>query len=424
MIVDDFITIFGEFSYNNELYARSVFHVIVGQLLKDKRIWIGGQYVDLRHSCFLIQPTASGKSAGTPVYTKLANSLEIKVNSLSKITDEALIGSVIAERIKDFSGEHTDYRKEYGLLKEHGILHFDEASTLFKESAHTKNIAVYLQQALNPLGSKQNEVSKKLTHGDKIKFNPDCSLILTTFPPEGIFKHVLNTGLFERMFLIPRTLSTKDRKSNIDSWIDRVGNEYKSEININKISKELESIAEALKDITNFEFDEDSKRVLRARMSGLIEMLSPANNKVREIMHGFVPRYGNHMLILAAHHAALEKRFVIKPIDIDYGYRMVFGALKNIMTWIEFGCEIKEKTPKEVHKWNVLVRAWDSMHQDDGQRVSFNVLRKKMISVWNCSEPTAKKYIDVFIEQKRLITRIEDKIRKVGISSKYKKVKI
>ena len=99
--IEQFCQTFEMYSYGNALYGRLCAHLLLGQKLKNVKIFFGPFYIDPRVSLFLIQPSGTGKSIPWGFIKKVGEGAGLLVDDIDIATDAALIGTEESEEIID-----------------------------------------------------------------------------------------------------------------------------------------------------------------------------------------------------------------------------------------------------------------------------------------------------------------------------------
>lgn len=404
----NFLSIFDEMSYNNQYYGLMVFHMILGEVLKGKKIPKGPNHLDTRIHPFLIQDSGTGKSAPLDLVNNLCSDLDIKFKSLDEATDAALLGTVEKEEYTDDDGNTQErWVIEEGVLANADVIHYDEGSNLIQSNGHNENSVKYFQSALNPLGSSQAKITKEMAHGDEIVIRPDCSLYLTSYMPQGIEDTVVETGLLQRMTTFPRDVDLNLRKKNASKDAEMVGKDT-------NITAEYDDILSELREIRDFYMGEDEDdegetiqisegvtKVYKSRVDSLFDMIKNASRPNRKVLATFLPRLQNQMYILSYHSAACDRRNQIEYKDVWYASSLIAHYFSNLITWVEMSMDLSRKTGADREKYycKQLFRNWGNLFEnitDKDGYVSENQIKKYVPDLFGVTLSTAMKYIQIF----------------------------
>ena len=319
-----------DYSYENELYGQGALHVILGRCLINQRIVKRGSTTAPRISMFYLQGPSSGKSSGYSMIYDVMDALGIQIMSPDETTDAALVGTV--EKEIDEEGNET-WEEQEGILSETEVFHFDEASVLINPKKYQANMMTYLQKALNAIGSEQNKITKKLAHGEEISIRPNCSLLLTSYMPEGIEDTVLNTGFLQRMIVIPRDLTIEERVSQTTQDIDALGEEA-SETELDDLINELKKIMRFYSDRKEFDW-QYAKPTLKKYSEDMYDEIRNTPLEIRRLLEGFIPRIIEQLSRLALHYTCMRRDTTVLPKDVTHATRLPMTSLHMIIHWLE-----------------------------------------------------------------------------------------
>lgn len=405
-----FLSMFNELSYNNELYGRLSFHLLLGQLLRHIKIKKGGDYIDPRVSFLLLQPSRTGKSRPYALVNYIGDKCGLNIISPDELTDASLIGTI--DEVTKKGKDDDKYTINYGCLKSVDIIHWDEAEILLSANPkkYSQNAIFYFQKALNPLGSKSSEISKKLAHGEWIRVYPKCSLYLTSIMMDKLEKQILEKGICQRLILFPRELTIEEREKNDILDSTKYGTDTLDKIKIQLIIDELNSIKAYYQNIKEITIPSTLQPLIKNKIISFHNVLQQTTDNVRGILQSFVSNYKDIMMILAIHSAALNKRYVVNIDDIVYGYKLSFQLFKYILPWIEDQFRVGRLGSKEKQLYLKAKSVYDkiSIKTKDGY-VSRLDLIKGLRNEFEKSETTIYKYLSRFLSTNKIIKRGEGK---------------
>jgi hypothetical protein len=392
------------YSYGNPNYSRLASHVLLGQCLKNSKIYFGPLYIDPRVSIFVIQPSATGKSTPWGLIAKVAKEAGIAVDDVDEMTDAALIGTIEQEDIIDpeTGTKKTTYNKVMGKLASAELLHFDEGSMLLEKTQHSGHAMTWFQKALNPLDSEQSKCTKKLAHGDQIEFYPTCSLIITSHPLEGVLETILNKGFFQRIILYPRDVPIIERQNVEYQRAEKLGDRAFVEPDIKSMGLKLQAIRAKWKN-KDIVFAKNTKPVIRARIQAFYDLIKDAHPRVKEIMATFIPRYDNYMYILAFHHCADRNGDVVEIEDVKYAFSVLYLLFKDLITWVEETADFYKIGNKDMAYLRLAQQVFHKMNPDtaDGYVMKMSFITQCAKS-WKLSKVTVSKFIEKFKGYNRL----------------------
>lgn len=394
--VDSWVDVFtNDYSYENPTYGRAVLHVIMGRVLVNQKIVKRGAVTRPRISLFYLQGASSGKSSAYPMIYEVLEELNIEVMSPDELSDAALIGTV--ERTVDDEGNEV-WEDQEGVLAETELFHFDEASVLINPKKYQKNIMTYLQKALNPIGSEQNAITKKLAHGDEITIRPNCSLLLTSYMPEKIVDTVLNTGFLQRMIVVPRELTVDDRMSQIEQDIDALG-EQKNTADLADLIEELKLIK---RHYTGTDYEFEWRRAKPAVKKWAREMIDTARDtprEVRKVLMSFVPRQIEQLYRLALHYCCMRRDTTIKPKDVKYAAQLVLKSFHMIVHWMEDNPELnsdEQDTNDMASRFRGLTNVLQDYDPNSSGYYALPLVMDDLKKVWGLSQTSCYKWVNRF----------------------------
>ncbi len=393
--IEQFCSTFELYSYGNSLYGRLCAHLLLGQKLKNIKIYFGPYYIDPRVSFFLIQPSGTGKSVPWGFIKKVGEGAGLMLDDIDIATDAALVGSEEAEEVIDPETKQKTITHNVikGKLAEADILHYDEGQMLVQRVPYAENTLGFFQKALNPIVSGQNVIKKYLKHAE-IEIAPTCSLMITSHEIENLLEIVLNKGFFQRIILYPRYVPIDDRKKNEFLRADRFGKRLHTEIDIETLSTMLNAVGKKYEE-WEVKVDDDVRPVVKQKIEELYLVISKSHEKVREIMATFCPRYDNLIYILALHNACVNNKEKIDIEDIKYGAMLVYQLFREVMSWVEENINLIKLSSHEQTYLNRAYMIYKAMEQKDGfvMEISF---KKNCQSKWRVSMHTVNRYFEKF----------------------------
>ena len=430
-ILEEYIDRFRQTSFFNEMAGLLSFFYLQGQILVDYiRIPVWASFLDPRVHVFWIQPTRTGKSIAWEFTGEVARHAEIDADIFTSGTDAGLIGSF--KQYKDDDGNYVS-EEQTGLLNGKKLLNFDEGSILLQPNPKQffQEVILYLQQAMNPVGSHSNTLTKHMKDG-KIETESRVSFWITTFPPTGVKEYVLTKGLFQRVLLFyspwtndMRMETSKRRMSGV--WEDTM-DEVRSTEELSEHFTQVESLVRehlfacsANLDASIWsEFDEDIKeereereRLVRASALNMFQkapdfkpaletvveefyhLVSGMDNKLGDVVLSFMPNVENYLNIIATHLLIIEKveqkesgdydphdPWVITGDHVDMSMEMLYDIYERLIIWLESDLELgAAKAEKIAQKdaWQKAVTACKMIdlgdHRGDNWVVKKDLLR-------------------------------------------------
>jgi len=380
-----------DYSYRNPTYGRAVLHVIIGRILVNQRIVKRGSRVAPRISLFYLQGASSGKSSAYPMIYDVMSELGIEIMSPDELSDAALVGTI--EQETDDQG-NTEFVDSEGILSNTEVFHFDEASVLINPKKYQKNMMTYLQKALNPIGSEQNKITKQLAHGNEITVRPTCSLLLTSYMPEGIEDTVLNTGFLQRMIVVPRELTIEDRMAQVEEDINALGEEAQ-ESNLEDLIMELKRIKKFYKERKEFDWSR-AKPVVQKYGNQMFETIRDTPREVRKVLESFVPRQIEQMYRLAMHYCCMRRDTVVSPGDVREGAKLVLKSFNMVVNWLEENPEMEQNDSNRTDPRKRYKGLLNVVNARDGDYHGVNTIIEDLARTWSLSESSCYKWINRF----------------------------
>lgn len=389
--VDTFTT---DYSYENELYGQGALHVILGRCLINQRIKKRGSKTAPRISMFYLQGPSSGKSSGYAMIHEVLNALGIEIKSPDETTDAALIGTV--ERETDDAGNET-WVEEEGALAEAEVFHLDEGSVLINPKEYQQNMMTYLQKALNPLGSEQNKITKDLAHGDEITVRPECSLLITSYMPEGIEDTVLNTGFLQRMLVIPRNLTIEERMEQTKEDIQALGEE-RGEADLQDLIDELKRIRRHYREPREFSWSQAKPALVKVQRD-MFDEIRDTPIEVRRVLEGFIPRITEQLYRLSLHYCCMRRDTQVSSHDVRNATPLIMSSLHMIIYWLEENPELRTDEDNRADaskRFRTMQESMGEIEPVSGRYYGTSQLIDVLKSRWGLSETSCYRWFEVF----------------------------
>lgn len=305
---------------NKELHLMSML-TLTGQALRNVRVGILNQEIDLRVHSFSIQRSGSGKDGVFNHMNAVGDMAGFEMSKISSLTSAALVGTV------EKGGEI-----RYGVARDSDIVGFKEASTIFNMTGneHSKDLINYLNMCIDVGG----HIRKDLAKGDPIEYYTHISLYGTTFPPSS--KNIyIDSGLLPRMLITYKDINSEFYFKVADWVFQNIGNEKSHDIG------ELKNLGETLKVIhretTNgFEFNFSRERTTMLGISNTIRnVMSKYPIIIQERAEPFISRMAVYSLKLSCLYAALDNMSTdIKTQHITDANKVISMSLTSILDFI------------------------------------------------------------------------------------------
>jgi histone H3/H4 len=402
-----FLKTFDKVSVHNEFYARLSLHLILGQIFKNFKLYVYGNYNDLRVHPFIMAPSGSGKSVAEAFIYTIAQKLNIPFEIITgEVNEASLIGSWVPDKRNP-----NIMVLEEGILKRYekgGILLADEGAILLKSTKKNYNLLLllYLQSAMNPIGSPSNTIVRNLKYG-VIKVEPQCSFGILTYPVKELLLETLRMGLFQRALLYIRVLSPKD-------WL-KMSEAIKQGILISQNQSSfnllIKNYYDNIADLSNYlngvklwstglskliiQSDTNAKQIDKF-IAEYNELCSKVKDPMKEILDSFRNRSLVEIFKLASHKALLDKRLVITDEDINYGLLIVKKSLNSIYKALESLEEVAKTVTSPEARWNKFkanLQFLKIKHNPDGT-IPSNELINLIINFFGLSRSSAFRLLE------------------------------
>jgi len=392
-IIEDYVERFSLTSFNNELPALLSFFYVNGQAVVDEiRVPIWASILDPRVHVFWIQPTRTGKTIAWEFISEVLEGAGIDTEGYASTTDAGLIGTIYEEK----EGNETVTYTKVGALGGKKALNFDEGSVLLQgdRKTHSNETILYLQQAMNPIGSKSNILTKPMAKGT-VTTQSSVSLWITTYPPQGVKDIVLTKGLFQRVLLFVVHWDDDDRKEVSQRRMSGVfKNVMHTAVSTEDLSAHFIQVRENCKArlLELAEIDEetwenytdkerfDAAELVRYEMFsidaewdstllGCIEefygLLTGLDPQMKEIVASFMPNIENHLILFATHLALTEGTWVVRGEHLEMALEIIYDIYERLILWLETDVEVGQQRRVKLAKIGAWKGAYSKCETND-----------------------------------------------------------
>jgi|TARA_R100000482_G_C5121023_1_gene145780 hypothetical protein len=397
-LVKSYLERFRTTSFFNEVPGLISFFYLQGQAVVDEvRIPIWDSALDPRVHVFWIQATRSGKSIAWEFTGEVAKLAGLDIDMFTSGTDSALIGSI--DSVPDDDGGYITVEKP-GLLAGKKCLNFDEGSILLQANPKQffSEVILYLQQAMNPIGSHSNTLTKHMKNG-KVETESRVSFWITSFPPAGVKEYVLTKGLFQRVLILFRPWSedmrqmvserrmsgvfknlTKDKMSLDDiakhfiqlkekvrsRLLTKAGITHEEWSNFSPAQKE--TVARAMSD-EMFTVAPDFEPQLLATVDAYYTLVRGMEKHMSDVVCSFIPNVLSYTIVFATHIALLrvmrdnihiEDDWVVTGDDVEMATEIIYDIYEQLVLWLESEVEVGAKAAEKaarVEGWYKAMKA-------------------------------------------------------------------
>jgi len=392
-LIDDYMSVFNNYSFRNDLYGKISLHVILGQALKNVYYRMGSRKIDIRTSLLLIKPQGTGKGAGYGFVEKTAKKVGLNFQSLTESTDAGLVGTL------EYDKSTKQSVPVYGLLKDADIIGMEEASVLFDFSNEfSKKNMTYMQITMNSLEDSSCHISKKLGT-EIIEFKPHASFLLMSYPPDKLADKILKTGFVDRMIPVFEDVTIEDRLAVIKQMSENINISTKESFdeNFDSVARRLDIIIKKFQkgDIC-VSIPDDVHRLLLGVIDELAQKILDASPKAREKLEHFISRLYEILLKLSIHHSLLCRRTNLDVSDV------IYARITYLPVWINLIISIESLliiSPQERSRRHRIIRTAIDEYDRQIKIKDFvrdkvwvrrpTILEKLQVRWDNCSLPTA-----------------------------------
>jgi len=397
-MMKDYLDRFRTTSFFNEVPGLISFFYLQGQALVDYvRIPVWASALDPRIHVFWIQPTRSGKTIAWEFTGEVAEKAGLNTDMFTSGTDSALIGSI--DSFSDGEGGYETVEKE-GLLGGKKCLNFDEGSILLQSNPKQffSEVILYLQQAMNTVGSHSNTLTKHMKNG-KVETESRVSFWITSFPPSGVKEYVLTKGLFQRVLLLYRPWSDDMRQMVSER---RMAGVFKNKLtdvqSLDDIATHFSGIAEKtrqrlllLSNTTDEEWDAllpaGKEEIARACMNDMFTidpsfepqilasveeyytLVRGMEKHLSDVVCSFIPNILNYTVVFATHLALMrvmrddiphDAEWKVTGDDVEVATEMLYDIYEQLVLWLESEVEVGAKAAEKIARrdeWNNAFKA-------------------------------------------------------------------
>jgi len=391
-MMKDYLDRFRTTSFFNEVPGLMSFFYLQGQALVDEiRIPVWASALDPRIHVFWIQATRSGKSIAWEFTGEVAKLAGIDIDMFTSGTDSALIGSI--DSIKDDDGGYITVEKP-GLLAGNKCLNFDEGSILLQANPKQffSEVILYLQQAMNPVGSHSNTLTKHMKNG-KVECESRVSFWITSFPPAGVKEYVLTKGLFQRVLLLYRPWSDDMRQMVSEQRMSGVfKNKLDKVTSVEDIAQHFIHIKEKVRTrltmkagITHEEWGNmnphQKEEVARSQMYEMFtidpsfepQLMQAVDNyytlvrgmdkHLSDVVCSFIPNVLSYTVLFATHIALMrvmrdglgvEDEWLVTGDDVEMAAEILYDVYEQLVLWLESEVEVGAKSAEKA----AMIQGW------------------------------------------------------------------
>ena len=388
-ILEKWMRLFNMRSFCNEVPGQILFHVLLGQKLKDLKVYTKpGKWIDLRIHFGHLQDSGSGKGEELEFELEMAKRLKLKTESLGgSVTDAALLSN----------------NKRAGILSQKDIVCYPEARVLFDPNKWNSEIREILIAVMEPLGSEGNKYFKKLGgYEEGVITQSSASLVFTTRPISNVRGEIPAVGHLQRAIFYPRELDNKTRQEMDKKNIEMLSN---GKIEWQKESKELadeidnicqKAIVNNLRISNETEFLKELQ-LKNIKFSQKISEISDKEDK--GILHTFTARYTDQILKLAFHHAVMRESSNVEIVDLEYAFELIWKVFEQLCLWVEI---VIEKDWRKVSDREIKlkqIKSWIEWLEKNKGKATLSDLAKFYAKKYGRTEMAGRLFIEQHAEE-------------------------
>jgi len=290
--IDKYLETGEQYSFENEYLHIGTALALVSQAVGDSYFYIGDNKNTTRVHPMIIQSSGTGKDPAFDFAQHVAYMDDMDFADLNEITNAGLIGTI------------SDGDKQEGAAERADIIAFREATTLFRsaKSDHSRNLGENLNQILDG-----KEIRRQMADGT-LTYQPSCTLVGTTYPPEDLdLQRLMNNGTLARFlyFFRPRGSDFRWRMSEelIKKSVESTDSAIRT-VKIRRLGNTLSKISDAFDDGEQFNITSEVRELdVTERLE---EIFDQYDEGTQDIVGPAITRYNLHFLRLSCLMAALD----------------------------------------------------------------------------------------------------------------------
>jgi len=409
-LIEDFEVVFGKKVWNTPHTDKLVLHVVSGQLqaMKKVRLNVLDTQLDLRIHGTVFQSSGSGKGRAFNGAAELCQYLDLNYQPITEITDAALIGSWEKNTIYiPKKGEKIVKTLLPGWLHPSQNIHIiamNEAEVLFstKVSPHAKNTMTYYQIAMNTMGTKDNELVKKLISGpEPVVCNPEFSLLLTSYLPENLLKVIVERGFLQRQINVINDVTSQDRLETALYSVHNLGKKPIGKYSLKEIGDRLLVVNQHIESNPHINISDDAINGMEVVVNDIFNPLDEVSIFPKKKLEEYVHRYLEHTYKIATHHMFFRLDNTMKSEDVAYAKNFIIPIWNKIVSYIEDSVQDNPKEhEKRITEYRIMKECYDALVAEKFTTgwVPLPTLSNLLQNQWDVSRPLTEKRIERAIE--------------------------
>lgn len=309
-------------SFENEHLHIGLCLALVSQAVGNAYFLIGDGKESTRVHPLIIQGSGTGKDPAFDFAKFVADEAGLSMRDVNDVTNAGFIGSPQKEE------------PEPGLVKDADIAGFREATNLFRTTNqdHSANFAENLNQVLD--GKK---VTRHQANG-KLEYQPDCTLVGTTYPPTDLdLEEFMNNGLLARFLYFFKPVDDDYRWRIGERIIEESVKQSDEDERVDRLFRLAETI-----DAINRTFESEQKFGLHPEIQEFdvpTRMKSIYNEyeiDVQEIVKPAIARYTIQFLRVSCLMAALDEcSTIVEKRHADMAWEIIEESWRNLLEFYD-----------------------------------------------------------------------------------------
>ena len=406
-IINNYKRLFNRHVKRQPHVAELTLHTIIGQLpaVKQLRIYIDANEIDLRVSGCVFAPVNSGIEAGLDLMTRVAGEIGLNTRLISSIFVDELVGTCTDKKVYVplRKGWVVESQLNCGILDPRHDPAYDIIVLSKCDSLSSKvGARILFKAVLSTSGSGGNRVAVEDGRGGTVSFMPDCSLLLMAQP--RISKKLLAMDVFRHLLIINNDYGVRDRKLLA---LDMIGSLAVKRVDCG----ELADIVKPLRYVNDYWMKKSDTTITISRTA--IQSLSRVTNKffkldgipkeTQTMLEAFIPAWMEHLWRLAWHHMILRLDNTITPEDIGYAKGIVLALWRRLCS--TYGADVPvERITVDRHDRYLsdTIAVYRDMCVEGGLDIGEFIARRPLIDklrgvdYWNVHRNTVNRWLCVF----------------------------
>lgn len=400
---------FSKVSFHNEILGQCLFHVAIGQALRNKNIYFeDGSQVDYRINVLSIQDSGSGKSKSLGFLTEVMLKIQpkIKIHKLGRMNPASLINTYAIDRKGNIVIDENGIEQvKFGILEEFDFIYSEEGRSILDYSKEAFELQEMFMTAIETIGSKSNIYTKTLTNYIvPCETTSRASFVIVSRPFGKIKQTLIESGLMQRFIFYPRELKYSDRQemNKIQSFSFRNRNKQtdfsqKFNILIENMNSIIQFANENVIDFNEKNIDEILSFLYEKIMFFTNDIEFKILHKdIKYIMQSFVSRYKDNMIKIAFHSAIMRKSKYVEKEDLQYAFNLFKKIYDSQKIWININVEENTKYIKEELEIKKLIKKILS-----SKSLSYNELISELSTHSYKDEIVCQYILDKFIQKEK-----------------------